>query len=121
VIGITVKQDVSDIRISGVVDVIAECRHEYGLALTLVEALSPADAVILAVPHQAYSEGGWGLMRRLLKLEAGLIVDVKVALDRDASPEGVALWRVRAPPAKGRRLTAPSSPALRSPLCRRSR
>jgi UDP-N-acetyl-D-glucosamine/UDP-N-acetyl-D-galactosamine dehydrogenase len=113
VLGVAFKEDVPDIRNSRVVDVIRELEafglevqvadpfasetefaHEYGLKLTPAEALAPADAVILAVPHKLYRDGGWPLTAGLLKPGAGLVIDVKGALDRDARPEGIELWRV---------------------------
>ena len=42
-------------------------KHEYGVALTELDALQPADAVILAVAHDRYIEGGWPLIQQLLR------------------------------------------------------
>ena len=58
-----------------------------------IDALEPADALILAVAHDAYVEGGWRLVQRLLPEGAGLILDVKMKLDRSAKPSGVEPWR----------------------------
>ena len=68
-------------------------REEYGLRLTALEALKPADAVVLAVSHRAYREGGWPLVQRLIKSGA-FVADVPALLDRSATPEGVTLWRL---------------------------
>ncbi len=113
VLGLTFKEDVPDTRNSRVVDIISELQsfgltvqvhdplanvadvsHEYGLSLTELHDLKPADAVVLAVSHQAYVEGGWPLIQRLLRDGSGLVLDVKMKLDRRARPAGVELWRL---------------------------
>jgi UDP-N-acetyl-D-mannosaminuronate dehydrogenase len=58
-----------------------------------IDTLEPADAVILAVAHDAYVEGGWHLVRRLLNEGEGLVLDVKMKLDRGAKPPTIELWR----------------------------
>ena len=54
------------------------------MVVTDLGTLRPADAVILAVAHDRYAcrEGGWPLIQRLLKDEEGLVLDVKMKLDR---------------------------------------
>ena len=113
ILGITFKENVPDIRNSRVIDVVRELKsfgvkvqiadpladphsveEEYGLGLSVIETLEPADAVILAVAHDAYVEGGWRLVQRLLHEGAGLILDVKMKLDRSARPSGIELWRL---------------------------
>ncbi len=113
VLGMTFKENVPDIRNSKVIDVVNglieagvavsihdpcadsdETRHEYGVGLTAMEALPPADAVILAVPHADYLAGGWPLVTGRLKDGRGLVMDVKSRLDPAAVPEGVELWRL---------------------------
>ncbi len=113
VLGLTFKENVPDIRNSKVVDIIRElssfgigaqvqdplaspreAEHEYGVKLTGLSALAPADAVILAVAHDDYVKGGWPLVRNLLKGGAGIVLDVKSMLDRAARPREVELWRL---------------------------
>jgi UDP-N-acetyl-D-glucosamine/UDP-N-acetyl-D-galactosamine dehydrogenase len=113
VLGLTFKENVPDTRNSRVVDIIRElesfglqvqvhdplaspqdAKHEYGLTITGLGALRPADAVILAVAHDSYVEGGWPLMQKLLADGAGLVFDVKMKLDRNAKPAGIELWRL---------------------------
>jgi UDP-N-acetyl-D-galactosamine dehydrogenase len=113
VLGLTFKEDVPDTRNSRVVDIIRElqsfglsvqvhdplasaedARHEYGVTMTELDALQPADAVILAVAHAGYLDGGWSLVQRLLVGGAGLVLDVKAKLDRKSQPAGVELWRL---------------------------
>ncbi len=113
VLGMTFKEDVPDIRNSKVIDIVRELerfgirvqvhdplaladetKHEYDVTLTAMEALAPADAVILAVAHKDYVSQGWPLMARLLKNGEGTVVDVKSRLDRAQIPEGIDLWRL---------------------------
>ncbi len=113
VLGVTFKEDIPDIRNSRAVDVIrglqdygvavqvadpmadaAAVRHEHGFDLTPFEALAPADAVIVAVPHRAVRERGWAGIVPLLAEGGGDVLDVKGVLDRAGTPPGVDLWRL---------------------------
>jgi len=113
VLGITFKENVSDIRNSRVVDIISELKDfgvklqvadvmadpgqvqkEYGLKLVPETELQPAAAVVLAVPHLAYYRQGWGLVGRLLQDGGGVVVDVKSMLAKDECPANVTLWRL---------------------------
>jgi UDP-N-acetyl-D-galactosamine dehydrogenase len=113
VLGLTFKEDVPDTRNSRVVDIIrelesfgltvqvhdplanaADARHEYGVSLIELDKLQPADAVILAVAHDHYISGGWALIQRLLAGGAGLVLDVKMKLDRSSRPAAIELWRL---------------------------
>ena len=113
ILGLTFKEDVPDTRNSRVVDIIrelesfglavqvhdplanaADAMHEYGVTLTKWEALRPADAVILAVAHAGYLDGGWALVQKLLVDGKGLVFDVKMMLDRSSQPAGIELWRL---------------------------
>jgi UDP-N-acetyl-D-galactosamine dehydrogenase len=113
VLGMTFKENVPDTRNSRVIDIVHELQtfgvavqiadplanagavaEEYGLALTDLDALQPADAVILAVAHNSYIDGGWPLVRRLLQDGTGLVLDVKAKLDRSEQPAGIELWRL---------------------------
>jgi UDP-N-acetyl-D-galactosamine dehydrogenase len=113
VLGLTFKENVPDIRNSRVVDIVHElasfgiaaqvhdplaladeATHEYGIALTAMPALRPADAVILAVSHDDYVRGGWAMIEKLLKPSGGVVLDVKAMLERAAKPAGVELWRL---------------------------
>jgi UDP-N-acetyl-D-galactosamine dehydrogenase len=112
VLGVTFKENVPDIRNTRVVDIVRELEdfgiavqlhdpeadgdllhEEYGLKLTPLEALKPADAVVLAVAHRPYREGGWKLVQSLIKPGA-FVADVPALLDREATPDGVTLWRL---------------------------
>jgi UDP-N-acetyl-D-glucosamine/UDP-N-acetyl-D-galactosamine dehydrogenase len=113
ILGMTFKENVPDTRNSKVADIVSELRssglsiqvhdpladprevkHEYGIELVNMEALRPADAVIFAVAHDSYVRGGWPLVKKLLKDESGVVLDVKSQLDRGARPERVELWRL---------------------------
>ena len=113
VLGLTFKENVPDTRNSRVIDIVrelqsfgltvqlhdpwadaADAKHEYGVALMELGALQPADAVVLAVAHDLYVEGGWPLIRRLLGKDGGLVLDVKTRLDRASKPADVELWRL---------------------------
>ncbi|MGM9458214.1 hypothetical protein, partial [Lacticaseibacillus rhamnosus] len=59
-----------------------------------LDALEPADAVILAVPHRALRENGWGGIVPLLVEGRGDVLDVTGALDRASTPVGIDLWRL---------------------------
>jgi UDP-N-acetyl-D-galactosamine dehydrogenase len=113
VLGVTFKENVPDIRNTRVVDIVRELedfgivvqlhdpmadgdllKEEYGLSLTPLDKLQPADAVVLAVAHRAYRDGGWALVKKLLKPAGAFVADVPALLDREQAPSGVTLWRL---------------------------
>ena len=113
VLGLTFKENVPDIRNSRVVDIIREFQsfgvpvqvHDpyadageadlaYGITMVARDALRAADAVVLAVPHDAYLAAGWPMIGALLKGGRGLVMDVKARLDRASMPTGIELWRL---------------------------
>jgi UDP-N-acetyl-D-galactosamine dehydrogenase len=113
VLGVTFKENVPDIRNTRVVDIVRELedfgitvqlhdpeadgdllKEEYDLALTPFDKLQPADAIVLAVAHASYRNGGWGLVKSLLKPSGGFVADVPALLDRGSTPKGVTLWRL---------------------------
>ncbi|HMJ44671.1 MAG TPA: nucleotide sugar dehydrogenase [Pseudolabrys sp.] len=112
-LGLTFKENVPDIRNSKIVDIVRaleragvtvqvhdpialpeETVAEYGITLTPLEKLAPADAVILAVAHKDYVGGGWPMMTMLLKAGQGVVLDVKSKLDRTQKPGAIDLWRL---------------------------
>ena len=64
------------------------------MTLTELHALQPADAIVLAVAHQPYVDGGWPFVQRLLRDGSGLVLDVKTKLDRAEKPAVIELWRL---------------------------
>lgn len=71
-----------------------EARRDYGLELAAQEALQPAGAVVIAVAHRAYREGGWPLVQSLPRAGRGVVAAVKGILHKARVPEGCRLWRL---------------------------
>jgi len=113
VLGLSFKENVSDIRNSKVASLVREIEEfglevqvtdrlvskeeahaEYGIELVDPNELKPADVVIFAVSHEEYVEGGWALAEHLLKVGRGVVIDIKGMLDPEAKPKGVHLWRL---------------------------
>ena len=113
ILGITFKENIPDTRNSRVIDIIKELesfevntqiydpvanadevKKDYGIDLTDREKLTKAHAVILAVAHDEFVEGGWMLIHQLLEQESGCVYDVKSVLDRNRKPEGINLIRL---------------------------
>src|SRR6188474_2771286 len=112
ILGMTFKENVPDIRNSKVIDVVRELQRagvdvqladplassdetvqEYGISLTAIASLRPADAIVFAVAHKDYVAGGWPLIIKLLKDGEGIVLDIKAKLERDKKPKGIDLWR----------------------------
>jgi UDP-N-acetyl-D-galactosamine dehydrogenase len=112
VLGFSFKEDVPDCRNTRVADLVSELQAfgafvevsdpladareveaAYGIRLVPLQGLQPCDAVVLAVAHRSYRQGGWPMIMRLLKGGRGLVTDVPACLRRDNIPEGVRLWR----------------------------
>jgi UDP-N-acetyl-D-galactosamine dehydrogenase len=113
ILGCTFKENVPDIRNSKVFQIVEqlsvygitaqvfdthadlnEVKHEYGIDLC-AEDIEPADAVILAVPHNEFVIGGW---ESILSYGKGpdhelVVMDIKGVLDRLLQPENVDMWR----------------------------
>lgn len=113
VLGVTFKENCSDVRNSKVVDLIRELRdygpeviasdpladkievkEEHGLELSDRREAGMADVVVLAVPHAAYlSEGLQGIAQNLGP--DGLLADLKSALvPEEIRAAGYRLWRL---------------------------
>jgi UDP-N-acetyl-D-galactosamine dehydrogenase len=113
VLGITFKENVPDLRNSKVADLIVELRAygvevfvhdpvadaeearlEYGVELQTWQALPQADAVVLAVAHQALVSRPPSDYAAKVKA-GGCFVDVKSQFDADGlSAAGFAVWRL---------------------------
>jgi UDP-N-acetyl-D-glucosamine/UDP-N-acetyl-D-galactosamine dehydrogenase len=112
VMGVTFKENVSDIRNSKVADLVKELMqfsinvhmvdphaspnefaHEYGL--TLMDTPSnDYDAVILAVNHDAYKAMEYGLFKKLMK-DNPILMDLKAILDpKKVEEAGMIYWRL---------------------------
>ncbi len=113
VLGLTFKENCSDLRNSKVADVVRELQdfgcdvsvhdpvaapgeamHEYGISLVSWEDLPEADAIVAAVSHKEYlSLPQTDLMARLKP--GGVFVDVKSAYDAVViEAAGYKLWRL---------------------------
>ncbi len=113
VLGMTFKENCSDLRNSKVIDVITEfrsygcnvhvhdphadsteCEHEYGIGLTAWDQLPKANAIVAAVAHTAYKEMGPAKILEKL-VPGGIFADLKCAYDQDAiRASGARLWRL---------------------------
>jgi UDP-N-acetyl-D-glucosamine/UDP-N-acetyl-D-galactosamine dehydrogenase len=110
VLGLTFKENVSDLRNSRVPDILAELREfgiqplvhdpmvdahdakeEYKLDLVKLEELTQLDALIIAVPHRAFLTLSRPLLKNMLQ-PRGVIIDVKSMLKREAVPDGMMYW-----------------------------
>ena len=113
ILGLTFKENVSDLRNTKVVDIIKELRsfgfevqvtdpqiyveeakHEYDLDVVPLDKLKPAKGVILAVAHEEFKKGSWKLIQGLLEGGKGVVADIKNLLPREETPAGVTLWRL---------------------------
>jgi UDP-N-acetyl-D-galactosamine dehydrogenase len=109
VLGLTFKENVPDLRNSRVIDIIAELQSfgisplvhdalatreaaakEYGVTLSPLATFTDIDALILAVPHDAYRQARSELLRMLAP--GGVLLDVKGMLEPREIPAGIRYW-----------------------------
>jgi UDP-N-acetyl-D-galactosamine dehydrogenase len=113
VLGVTFKEDCSDVRNSKVIDIINElqtygvkvhvhdpiassqqCEHEYGVSLTAWAALPKSQAVIAAVTHREYLSSGLARIADVM-VPGGVFLDVKSSFDPLAvKAMGLSGWRL---------------------------
>jgi UDP-N-acetyl-D-galactosamine dehydrogenase len=113
VLGLTFKENCPDLRNSRVPDIVrelesfgvgvavhdpvadaADAEREYGIRLLAWDALPLADAVVVAVAHDALRAIGAGRIAALLK-PGGVVADVKACLDAAAlRAAGLKVWRL---------------------------
>ncbi|MEQ1490206.1 MAG: UDP binding domain-containing protein, partial [Terricaulis sp.] len=72
----------------------AHISEEHGAALTDFNDIGEVDAVIMAVSHKEFRDGGWPMVTKLLKGGKGIVMDVRGFLDRTTMPDGITLWRL---------------------------
>jgi UDP-N-acetyl-D-glucosamine/UDP-N-acetyl-D-galactosamine dehydrogenase len=113
ILGVTFKENIPDVRNSRVIDIVHELESfdinvqvydpladkidvfsEYKLELLDKNLLEKSDAVILAVTHQEFINGGWNYIVDLLRNKSGVVFDVKSVLPRDNKPENIILQRL---------------------------
>jgi UDP-N-acetyl-D-galactosamine dehydrogenase len=112
VLGLTFKENVSDIRNTKVVDIVTELkefgvevdvcdpmadaeatRAEYGLELTPLEGAESYDCVIMAVTHRAFEGIGVKELKALSAEGTGVVVDIKACFDpEEVRAEGLLYW-----------------------------
>jgi len=110
VLGLSFKEDVSDLRNSRVPDVLkelaeygidavvhdphadpADARHEYGLTLTAWEDLRNLDGLIIAVGHKAYRDMGADKLMALVR-HGGVVMDLKSVLRPEKVDRAIKYW-----------------------------
>ncbi|MDN7244681.1 nucleotide sugar dehydrogenase [Planococcus shenhongbingii] len=113
ILGITFKENVTDIRNSRVVDLIKELK-EYGLNVQVIDEFASkeevakefdvelidiknaktSEIVVLAVPHDIYVKGGWNLISRMVNPVKNIVIDIKSTLNSLEKPDNSILWRL---------------------------
>jgi len=113
VLGLTFKENCPDLRNSKVIDVIRELQSygirvqvcdpeaeaheavkEYGVALTALDQLQPAEAVVVAVAHKDFNALGVTDYLRILKHNP-VVIDVKgICHQAGFEAAGIRLWRL---------------------------
>lgn len=110
ILGLTFKENCSDLRNSKVPDIINELNqfgikalvhdpvadqasvdHEFGLRLSSLKEMNDLDALILAVPHHEYVSMGQRQLVDMVRVD-GVVVDVKSALDPNKMERGINYW-----------------------------
>ena len=110
VLGITFKENVPDVRNTGVIGIVSTLReygvevtvtdpladprevaHEYGIALSPLDPALRWDAIVLAVAHRGADALALELVTRH---RVPVLIDVKGAVDRAAVPDGTRYWRL---------------------------
>lgn len=110
ILGLTFKENCSDLRNSKVPDIIKELRsfgiapsvhdpraapqealEEYGLEMSSLEAFQDLDGLILAVSHREYLTLGQARLETLIA-EGGVLVDVKSVLEPKACRADLSYW-----------------------------
>jgi UDP-N-acetyl-D-glucosamine/UDP-N-acetyl-D-galactosamine dehydrogenase len=110
ILGLTFKENVSDLRNSRVPDILTELKQfgvnpcvndplaepahaheEYGIDLVALKDFPKLDGLVLAVPHQAYRSMPLSDIVSLMKPKS-VLVDIKSMLNPAQLPEGIAYW-----------------------------
>ncbi|MDG5473643.1 nucleotide sugar dehydrogenase [Jeotgalibacillus sp. ET6] len=113
VLGVTFKQNIPDIRNSKAFEIveilqnlgirvqvcdphvrIGQFKEGNEIDLRKLDELDKADAVIFAVPHQAFTDLPEKYFSGLLKNESGIIMDIKGALTQSTVGKDVKLWKL---------------------------
>jgi len=109
VLGLTFKENVPDLRNSKVPDLVAELQRsgdavvlvhdpladraealsEYGIDLIDLDNFADLDAVVVAVPHEAYQSAAYRLIE---SSAANVVVDIRAMIDRSRLSPTVSYW-----------------------------
>ena len=110
VVGFTFKENVPDIRNTGVIGIVETLReyavdvsvwdpqadaeqvdHEYGLTLSALDKQARYDALVFAVAHAGCTEV---VLELIADARIPVLIDVKGAVPRERVPKGVHYWRL---------------------------
>jgi UDP-N-acetyl-D-galactosamine dehydrogenase len=110
ILGLTFKENISDLRNSRIPDIVTElnefgihplihdpfadveeAKTEYGLKLSPWEKFNNLDGLIIAVAHQQYLSISSQTLSQLLKVD-GVIMDIKSILNPKAIPSNFTYW-----------------------------
>jgi UDP-N-acetyl-D-galactosamine dehydrogenase len=109
ILGVTFKENISDIRNSRVPDIITELLafgissithdpladattvdREYGLKLSPLSSVRECDALVIAVPHAQYVADKrvlWSMLN-----DGGIVIDIRSVLEPEEVPAGLRYW-----------------------------
>ncbi|WP_300668850.1 nucleotide sugar dehydrogenase [Desulfoluna sp.] len=113
ILGLTFKEDCSDLRNTRVVDIVEEfhsygiktqvhdpladpleAKRYYGIELTALDAITQVDAIVIATAHKEYKALPLKLLAKKLKPK-GILIDVKSILDPEEVKQlGLDFWRL---------------------------
>ncbi len=110
ILGLTFKENVSDIRNTRVVDIFNELNSfgasakiydpiadpddvkiEYGIELSPFEELKDLDILIIAVTHRCFKDESISYFTKMLKPN-GTLIDIKSMLNPDTIPKNITYW-----------------------------
>ncbi len=114
IMGITFKENCSDIRNSKVIDIINELKEhgvsievvdplaeesdvqrEYGIKLSKIEDVTDVDAVIFAIPHEKFKNISLTDLKKVYKDDKLVLIDIKGMFDKkEAENLNYLYWRL---------------------------
>ncbi len=114
VLGVTFKENCTDIRNSRVFDIVNELRkwnidvvvtdpwasseevkNKYNLELTEINETNKVDSLIVAVAHEQYKEIGLGVLKKYCRSEKPVLADLKSIYDKkEITANGFSLFRL---------------------------
>ena len=72
-----------------------ELKKVYETNVEALDDLLPSRLVIYAVAHEHFKDLDWEFYQQRLLIDGkGAVIDVRAALPRDCTPEGVVVWRL---------------------------